>query len=109
MPRPTVSPEIASAADAADSPLRVFIHYRQGLQRSAEFLQAKLEAAGFAPVNLVEIDFAVERRHVRFYHSGDLGGAEEVAALVSTDRVRDFTAYEPSPSPGLVEIWLEDQ
>jgi hypothetical protein len=50
--------------------------------------------------------FSISTTQVRYYHARDRDGAETVAAIAG-GVARDFTAHQPPPPVGTLELWLE--
>ncbi|MEL6577096.1 MAG: hypothetical protein AAFQ81_14525 [Pseudomonadota bacterium] len=117
-PLPRVRPAdlLASAARPArggppTSPLlsraRLVIHHTPTKADAAINLAARLVAAGGAQVLTREVGFQIGSAQLRYYHPTDAALTRLVARAAGGGfELRDFTAYEPAPSYGTVEIWL---
>ncbi len=81
------------------------------LERRA--LESALKAAGFPRVAWREVDFAIGRSNVRFFHDQDRDLAQTAgAALAKGGRAaaaRDFTHFRPPTAPGTIEVWVADE
>ena len=110
-------PEVRTASASAATPVPAPRPTAQNALRVAMFYPgsfATAEASDLADLvrgrghelsTLKSVDFSVSGTNIRFYHSEDRPEAERLAQLVG-GRLRDFTAFRPSPARGTVEIWL---
>ena len=103
-PEPLDLPPFTAAEDAA---IRVVLHVPEKVSdaRVAE-LQRAAEASGLSVDTLIRTPFSVSGTNIRYYHGTDLAGAEALAESLDA-RARDFTSFEPTPEPGLIEIYAE--
>jgi hypothetical protein len=47
---------------------------------------------------------------VRYFHADDAGAAARLAGRLGRGwAIQDFRGYEPSPSPGTLEVWVPDR
>lgn len=113
-PEPTQAADDPEATPGYDpDSLRVLVHYPGGV--GSETVQGALSAlrdAGFGEVGPVSARVSISRTNVRYFHDEDSAAAEHIAGLLG-DRLagepplaRDFTYFNPPPSPGSIEIWL---
>jgi len=106
------SPAVKSESPANDwtRATRIVVHSQDKNQRLPSKLHALLRSEGALSVESHEIELAVDRNHIRFFHESDHMHAMEVAAaldgVLDTLLVKDFSSIRPQPSKGLVEIWL---
>jgi hypothetical protein len=101
--------------EAALAAIRVFVHYTAsaaGEEATAMHLARLLEAKGFA-VEARAVDFPIDVDSIRYFFPADRDDAEALSASLkgqipggAAPPVLDFTAYEPKPSPGSLEIWI---
>lgn len=108
-PAADVPPTLPRAAHAA----RAVVHVHgpdPSLDRRA--LETALKAAGFPRIEWREVDFAIGRSNVRFFHDQDRPLAQKAgAALAHGGRAaasRDFTHFRPPTALGTIEIWVAD-
>jgi hypothetical protein len=93
----------------------VLVHYTAsgvGAPATAMHLVRHLKADGFA-VEARPVEFAIPTNSIRYFFDADRKQAEALRSSLKGQipdgaalSVLDFTAYEPRPRPGLVEIWL---
>lgn len=118
-PRPAAStvstPPRTVSAVTIDVPVRVVIHYPDGVRPQAERLALDLGAVlTHGGIELQGVQARVSRANLRYFHPGDRPLAERVGALLRSEApeamgtvtVRDFTHFRPSPRRGTVEVWL---
>lgn len=109
----------AKAAATVSGATRVFIHHTVGSDPDAATSQAvaeRLRGQGFAVVAIRPVPFAIRRGSVRYYFERDRGAARQLAALAGPlaepggpRPPLDFSHYQPKPSPGTVEVWIESR
>ena len=104
------APQVQSPTDAVPvapaSIARVVILAPRSVSRAGrEEAAALLREAGWPARDPATSPFTISSTHVRYYHSGDREGAEQLAALLSAG-ARDFTSYSPRPPEGMIELWL---
>lgn len=89
---------------------RIVVHSPDKSDRLPSKLNQLLLSSGATSVENHEVELAVTRDHIRFYHPSDYMHAIEVAAaldgVLDTLLVKDFSFVRPQPPEGLVEIWL---
>lgn len=101
----------------ADGPPRepaphIVVHPRDVGDSLPASLVAVLEGLEPTPARVETrfIDLEVGTDQVRYFHEGDEAAADAVAAhpgrIFDAVAVRDFSSYIPSPSPGLIEVWV---
>ncbi len=115
-------PPLVAATASADTAsllpaMRVFIHHTAGSDpdaASAQVLAERLREQGFEVVAIRPVPFAIRTGSVRYYFDQDRAAARQLAALsgplAGSGEPRpplDFRHYEPKPSLGTVEIWME--
>lgn len=103
-----LDPEDAFAP--TDQPLIVLHHRLEQNPAMVAAVSRYLRSSMDVDVKLIPVDVAVDEASTRYFFDGDQETAEDVAELlervgIEAD-IRDFTGFEPAPSPGLVEIWL---
>lgn len=107
---PPLAAALESASDGWKHEARLVVH---GVSENAELgvLVAKLLrdlGADDVEHRLVERTTSIDE--VRYFRRADAAMAADVAAELGSVfeelRVRDFTHYRPSPSSGLLELWL---
>lgn len=105
----TAREELLGKVEAIDS-MRVVMHAREPSDRLAIQLESLLTALGVPSVERRIVDQVPESNQIRYYHESDReAGAvmgEALSLVFDEVAVRDFVDYVPSPSRGLIEIWL---
>ncbi len=110
---PGVAP-VAAVAKPPAAPVRpappvatVFVHAPGSLDRGIVEEEAKRIASltGLAVELRDPVGFKISASNVRFFHPEDRKAAAEVAGALSA-QLRDFTAFQPSPEVGTIEVWL---
>ena len=90
--------------------VRIVMHANEPSQRLADQLQELLTALGAKGVEMRIVDDVPNSNQVRYYHAADKEAGQvvgEALSLVFDEvAVRNFEDYQPSPSDGLIEIWL---
>ncbi len=89
-----------------DAGLEIVLHYPNRVAlASAEALTGTAANAGFTVDKLRPSGFSISKTNIRYFHEEDAAAAEVLADAIGGD-VRDFTSFRPSPSKGIVEIWM---
>ena len=102
----SASTPVPAPRPIAQSALRVAMFYPGSFAAAeASDLADLVRGRGHELSTLKSVDFSVSGTNIRFYHSEDRPEAERLAQLVG-GRLRDFTAFIPTPAKGTVEIWL---
>jgi hypothetical protein len=87
----------------------IVLHIPNGAQRSdATKLLGAAVGAGFEIADIQSAAFTISRTNVRYFHERDAQAARALASAIG-GKFRDFTSFEPSPDPGVIEIWLEGE
>jgi len=89
---------------------RIVIHGRGDAARLSGLVDGLLRDLGAEQVEQRKVRTVVEQDHIRFFHEEDA----DMAAALATELedvfgdvgLRGLVRYEPSPDPGLLEIWL---
>jgi len=89
---------------------RIVIHGRGDAARLSGLVDGLLRDLGADQVEQRKVRTVVEQDHIRFFHEEDA----DMAAALATELedvfgvvgLRGLVRYEPSPDPGLLEIWL---
>lgn len=101
--------ELVSRIDAVHS-ARIVMHATESTARLAGQLSTLLTAMGADQVEQRIVDTVPDSNQIRYYHAADREAGQvvgDVMRLVFDDiAIRDFESFQPSPSEGLVEIWL---
>lgn len=113
-PLPAVPPGRVVAAPSGSEPLarraRIVIHYSGGDRPAADAAARRLMRQGVDGIEFRQVPFAVRQQEIRVFHAQDAARGTRVASAASPGgqrlRVSDFRGFRPSPSPGLVEIWV---
>lgn len=104
------APAPAPAPAAASGQARVIIHYRAGSEAAREAAQAmaeSLRAGGFELVDVRSAPAVPAQRVVRYFHGDDAAAAARLAGRLGRGwAIQDFRAYEPSPEPQTLEVWV---
>lgn len=106
-----------SAAAVLPDSARLFIHHSAGdpaTAARARALAQRLQQRGASVVIVRPVPFGIRGLSVRFFHEADRAAAAAVLGDVASFggsrsgpvRPTDFTAFEPAPRPGTIEIWL---
>ncbi|NND92801.1 MAG: hypothetical protein HKN42_18240 [Granulosicoccus sp.] len=89
---------------------RIVIHVREPSERLGSQLASLLSALGANRVERRVVDEVPLSNQVRYFHLVDREAGEVVSDALGLvfDEValREFTDYQPAPSPGLIEIWV---
>jgi len=103
------------------APARVFIHHTAGSEpdaAAARSLADHLNQAGFAVAGIRAVPFTIRTGSVRYYFDHDRDAARELAANSGASirppdgrslSAQDFSYYEPKPTFGTVEVWIESR
>ena len=103
------------------APARVFIHHTAGSEpdaAAARSLADRLNQAGFAVAGIRAVPFTIRTGSVRYYFDHDRDAARELAANYGASigppdgrslSAQDFSHYEPKPTFGTVEVWIESR
>jgi hypothetical protein len=107
--------ELSDGEEALPAATRVAVHYAAhapGEQAEAMHLARLLEAKGIA-VEAREVDSPIDLDGIRYFFPADRDDAEALSASLegqvpggAAPPVLDFTAHEPKPSPGYLELWI---
>ncbi|MFK8081947.1 MAG: hypothetical protein AB8B97_16800 [Granulosicoccus sp.] len=104
-----IEAKLLDRIEAIDS-MRVVLHAQDPAARLAIQLESLLSSLGIRNVEVRYVDKVPEAVQVRFYHEVDGKAGQVMADVMSLvfDEVaaRDFNNYQPSPSQGLIEVWL---
>jgi hypothetical protein len=117
-PPPAAAMPPAEPAMPSGAP-RVFIHHTAGSDPDAAAAQAvaeRLRGQGFAVVAIRPVPFVIRKGSVRYYFEQDRAAARRLADLAGPlagpggpRPPLDFSHYQPKPSPGTVEVWVESR
>ena len=109
-PRPDASGAPGGALGAAP---RVIVHHRAGSAMAAEaatVMAGQLREAGFETAGLRGVAALPTQRVVRYFHTDDAPAAARLAGRLGRGwAIQDFRSFEPSPAPGLLEVWLPER
>ena len=117
-PLPFVGQEVSatsrSAEDAVETVAASVRSPQVDLRLPADLSQSTLRevqaALRVTRVDLASVGtarFSVAASEVRYFHEADALDAARVAAAVDAE-ARDFSAFEPAPRPGTLEVWLAE-
>ncbi|WP_192898724.1 LytR C-terminal domain-containing protein, partial [Crenalkalicoccus roseus] len=110
---PPPAPAAASPPRPAAATPRVFVHYRAGSDTAREAAEAAaraLRGGGFQVTELRGVPGVPTQRVVRYFHDDDAAAAARLAGRLGRGWViQDFRAYEPSPAPQTLEVWLPER
>lgn len=88
----------------------ILVHGEPAAERLSEVVEALLRRQGVETVERREVEISASTDQVRYFHVDDAAGAAALARALEPVfgevRVRDLTAYRPTPPPGSLEIWL---
>ncbi len=112
-----VVPPLPSVAVAKPefSRRRVFIHYRGGSRRGAAVADdlARTLDPQFARTEIRTVAATPGTAEIRYFFDDDAAAARALARSLggarSPWRVRSFTGFAPSPSPGTLELWVPER
>lgn len=89
---------------------RIVVHHRAGSPAAAETAAAitdQLREAGFEAGEVKGVAAVPAQRVVRYFHADDAPTAARLAGRLGRGwAIQDFRSFEPSPPPGLLEVWL---
>ncbi|ASJ70784.1 hypothetical protein [Granulosicoccus antarcticus] len=89
---------------------RIVMHATESTARLAGQISTLFSALGADQVQQRIVDTVPEHNQIRYYHPADREAGQvvgDVMRLVFDDiSIEDFEDYQPSPSEGLIEIWL---
>jgi hypothetical protein len=90
---------------------RLVVHYSAANGSAAARRAASdLRAAGYGRVELRGVSFGISRSNIRYFHRADRSVADRSAQILGAAGyaadTRDFTFYQPLPTPGTVEVWI---
>ncbi len=94
---------------------RVFIHYRGGSRRGAAVADdlARTLDPQFARTEIRTVAAAPGAAEIRYFFDEDAAAARALSRSLggahSPWRVRSFTGFAPSPSPGTLELWVPER
>jgi hypothetical protein len=112
-PPPSPAPARPPRAEAAGSQPRVYVHHRAGSPAATEAASAllgSLRDSGFEASELRATSAVPSQRVVRYFHADDAAAAARLAGRLGRGwAIQDFRGYEPSPSPGTLEVWMPDR
>ena len=107
---PPLAAARGNAAKAWTSDARVVVHAVRENAELAETVIRLLRSLGADDVERRVVERTPSSDEVRYFQGVDAAMAADVAAeledVFDAVRVRDFTHYRPSPSSGLLELWL---
>ncbi|MCB4823996.1 hypothetical protein [Roseicella aerolata] len=112
-PSPAPAPARLPRAEPAGGQPRVFVHHRAGSPAAAEAASAllgSLRDGGFDISELRATSAVPSQRVVRYFHADDAAAAARLAGRLGRGwAIQDFRGYEPTPSPGTLEVWVPDR
>ena len=103
------------------APTRVFIHHTAGSEPdtvAARSLADRLNQDGFDVAGIRAVPFTIRTGSVRYYFDHDQDAARRVAANYGASigppdgrslSAQDFSYYEPKPTSGTIEVWIESR
>ena len=97
---------------------RIYVHYGESPDDPARRGRAldiarRLEESGYRIGGVRPVNFPVTGSSVRYFFESDAPVAARLqedlpASIAEQTRLMDFTAYEPRPRPGTIELWVAD-
>lgn len=78
---------------------------REGSASELERVTRRLDGLGVTDWRRAPVPITISNTHVRYYHAGDRDAAAELGKSLGAP-VKDFTAHNPKPSTGLLEVWI---
>lgn len=92
---------------------RVVVHHRAGSAQATEAaatMVGQLREAGFEAGELRSVGAVPAQRVVRYFHTDDAPTAARLAGRLGRGwAIQDFRSFEPTPAPGLLEVWLPER
>lgn len=92
---------------------RVVVHHRTGSAQAIEAaatMVGQLREAGFEAGELRSVGAVPAQRVVRYFHTDDAPTAARLAGRLGRGwAIQDFRSFEPTPAPGLLEVWLPER
>ena len=111
----------SARADLVAAPARVFIHHTAGSEPdtiAARSLADRLNQDGFDVAGIRAVPFTIRTGSVRYYFDHDQDAARRLTANYGASigppdgrslSGQDFSYYEPKPTFGTVEVWIESR
>jgi hypothetical protein len=104
--------KLPASLPTRDQVLVLYMATAAGAPATAMHLIRQLKAEGF-PAEARPVQFPIATNSIRYFFASDRDQAEALRASLASQMpggaevlVMDFTAYEPKPQQGHLEVWL---